>query len=548
MSKIIILDGGMSRELMRLNAPFRQPEWSALALMEAPQLVEQVHVEFAAAGAQVLTTDSYALVPFHIGEERFLQHGEKLAADAGRLARKAADTAGQVVVAGSLPPLFGSYEPDKFQPGIAPAYIDILVRGLSPFVDVWLGETLSLIAEAEVVVTATKKSTKPVWIAFTLDESDDGPPSLRSGELVKEAARWALHSGVKALLFNCCRPEVIDAAVRVAKEVVSENVRIGAYANSFEPKPKMHQANEVVSGIREDLNPAQYGEYAKRWTESGASILMPEATLPVAPSFFVTTAAKNRKSPVAKESPLQSSRSRSLTPRRSRPPTTTHGNQRSPAATPTGITTLDPANPMSPPRSTKSENPDATLSTTALQQWRNDRLTINARSRPSPCARVLEPPTNAQHGRLDSALRTRHIPATNWTIDEMGKVLCDLGAICTTILGNLYIRRWRIEGSVAEVSFGDVLRWETLLDGSSGRTYSMDLLEGPNTNTSIDTPNRAPPCPYTTTSLTPHEQSGTGANTTRSNDRWMASAVKSRGSETCAGWAYIGEAKRRVRF
>ncbi|SUU96793.1 Uncharacterised protein [Avibacterium paragallinarum] len=27
-----ILDGGMSRELMRLNAPFRQPEWSALAL------------------------------------------------------------------------------------------------------------------------------------------------------------------------------------------------------------------------------------------------------------------------------------------------------------------------------------------------------------------------------------------------------------------------------------------------------------------------------------------------------------------------------------
>jgi S-methylmethionine-dependent homocysteine/selenocysteine methylase len=273
MSKVIILDGGMSRELMRINAPFHQPEWSALALIEAPQLVEQVHIEFAAAGAQVLTTDSYALVPFHIGEERFSQHGEQLAADAGRLARKAAGAAGQVVVAGSLPPLFGSYEPDKFQPSIAPAYIDILVRGLSPYVDLWLGETLSLIAEAEVVVTATRNSNKPVWIAFTLDESDDGPASLRSGELVKDAARWALESGVKALLFNCCRPEVIGAAVLVAKEVVGESVRIGAYANSFEPKPKMHQANEVVSGIREDLNPAQYGEYANRWIESGASIV-----------------------------------------------------------------------------------------------------------------------------------------------------------------------------------------------------------------------------------------------------------------------------------
>lgn len=273
MSKVILLDGGMSRELMRLNAPFRQPEWSALALIEAPHLVEQVYAEFAAAGAQVLTTNSYAIVPFHIGEERFLEQGEKLATDAGRLARKAADASGQVVVAGSLPPLFGSYEPDKFQPSLAPAYIDVLVRGLSPFVDVWLGETLSLIAEAEVVVTATKSSKKPIWIAFTLHESDDGPPRLRSGELVEDAARWALDSGVKALLFNCCRPEVVDAAVRVARGVVGEEVRIGAYANAFEPKPKMHQANEVVSGIREDLNHVQYAEYTMRWVESGATII-----------------------------------------------------------------------------------------------------------------------------------------------------------------------------------------------------------------------------------------------------------------------------------
>ena len=273
MSEVIILDGGMSRELMRLNAPFRQPEWSALALMEAPQLVEQVHNEFAAAGAQVLTTNSYALVPFHVGEDRFFRDGEKLAADAGRLARRAADAAGQVIVAGSLPPLFGSYEPDKFQAGLAPTYIGILVGGLSPFIDVWLGETLSLIAEAEVVVAATKKSKKPVWIAFTLNESDEGLPSLRSGELVKDAAHWALNSGVKTLLFNCCRPEAIDAVVRVAKEVVGERVRIGAYANSFEPRPKMHQANEFVSGIRSDLNPTQYGDYANRWVESGATIV-----------------------------------------------------------------------------------------------------------------------------------------------------------------------------------------------------------------------------------------------------------------------------------
>ncbi len=38
-----VLDGGMGRELARRGAPFRQPEWSALALMEAPQTVREVH-------------------------------------------------------------------------------------------------------------------------------------------------------------------------------------------------------------------------------------------------------------------------------------------------------------------------------------------------------------------------------------------------------------------------------------------------------------------------------------------------------------------------
>lgn len=68
---VTILDGGMGRELHRRGAPFRQPEWSALALMEAPEIVRETHLDFLRAGAQVITTNSYALVPFHIGQERF---------------------------------------------------------------------------------------------------------------------------------------------------------------------------------------------------------------------------------------------------------------------------------------------------------------------------------------------------------------------------------------------------------------------------------------------------------------------------------------------
>ena len=75
MGEITILDGGMSRELMRLGAPFRQPEWSALALIEAPEKVRDSYAAFAAAGAQVLTTNAYAVVPYHLGPERFERDG-----------------------------------------------------------------------------------------------------------------------------------------------------------------------------------------------------------------------------------------------------------------------------------------------------------------------------------------------------------------------------------------------------------------------------------------------------------------------------------------
>ena len=69
--ELLVLDGGMGRELAAMGAPFRQPEWSALALIEAPRMVLAAHAAFVAAGADVVTTNSYALVPFHIGDARF---------------------------------------------------------------------------------------------------------------------------------------------------------------------------------------------------------------------------------------------------------------------------------------------------------------------------------------------------------------------------------------------------------------------------------------------------------------------------------------------
>lgn len=266
---ITILDGGMSRELMRLGAPFRQPEWSALALIESPAYVRRAHEEFARAGAGVLTTNAYAVVPFHLGDERFASDGHRLAALAAELCRGVADEHG-VRVAGCLPPPLGSYRPDAFDAGAGRRILEVLVDAQAPSVDLWLAETMSSLAEAELAaaVIADAGSSSPVWMSFTVDDHDG--TRLRSGEPVVEAARLAEARGAMAVLFNCSHTDVMADAVRAARAACS--LAVGVYPNLF-AEVEDQDANEILHDVRTDVPADAYARRADEWVEAGATIV-----------------------------------------------------------------------------------------------------------------------------------------------------------------------------------------------------------------------------------------------------------------------------------
>jgi S-methylmethionine-dependent homocysteine/selenocysteine methylase len=281
---LMIHDGGTGRELKRSGAPFRQPEWSALALIEGPHFVSHVHRSYVEAGADLISTNSYAVVPFHIGEERFASDGARLAALAGRLAREVADSAGrQVWVAGSLPPICGSYRADWFDAEFSRPILETLVDALRPSVDIWLAETLSAIAEARLVREVLGSADpKPLWLSFTLEDgrAEAGKPRLRSGEPVGEAVKTALELGAAAVLFNCSQPEVMADAVDAARAVLTaagragaDGVRVGVYANAFVPQRVDAQANSGYTEVRADLDPPGYLQWAADWVSRGASVV-----------------------------------------------------------------------------------------------------------------------------------------------------------------------------------------------------------------------------------------------------------------------------------
>lgn len=274
---ITLLDGGMGRELHRRGAPFKQPEWSALALTESPDMVRDIHLDFIRAGAQVITSNAYAVVPFHIGTTRFVTEGKQLAATAARLAREAALQSGQDIrVAGSLPPLFGSYRPDLFNEAQAADIAQPLITGQMQYVDLWLAETISSIAEARFIHSMLPENNKPLWLSFTLqDEHIPAVPMLRSGETVHEAAIAAQELGAAAMLFNCSYPEVMQAAIHAARAVLPE-IPIGVYANAFEAEDDGTAdlpANEDLSNIRADNQPEDYLAWAQTWVNAGATII-----------------------------------------------------------------------------------------------------------------------------------------------------------------------------------------------------------------------------------------------------------------------------------
>lgn len=275
MSTFTLLDGGMGRELKRIGAPFSQPLWSAQALIESPDHVRLAHQSFIEAGAEIITVNSYACVPFHLGEALYHSDGARLARLAAHIAAEVAQQASHAVqVAGSIPPAMGSYRPDLFQAQPAQAITQALYAAQDPYVDIWIAETISSLEELSMIQQVLGQSSKPCYYSFTLQ--DDGDVALlRSGESVSNAAQQVAAAGGAGMLFNCSVPEVMADAISQAKNALNGDktgIEIGVYANSFAPIKAQHAANQTVQAMRE-FSAQDYVEFAKQWYELGATVI-----------------------------------------------------------------------------------------------------------------------------------------------------------------------------------------------------------------------------------------------------------------------------------
>ena len=274
--QIALLDGGMGRELRFRGVEILDSIWSANALLVAPDIVRQIHIEYITAGANIITTNTYGVIRANLAKEGIENRFAQLNTLACTLALEAREIAGRsVLIAGSLPPLGGSYRPDlvgKFE-DIVPLYQE-QAELLAPHVDLLLCETMSSAAEAKAAAQAAGQTGKPVWVAWTLHEDQSG--RLRSGETIGEAAAALNDLPVSGYLANCCAPESITKAIPDLVETEAEYT--GGYANTFKPVPENweldgHKQTDGSLGLRSDLDPDNYANHVADWLNAGATVI-----------------------------------------------------------------------------------------------------------------------------------------------------------------------------------------------------------------------------------------------------------------------------------
>jgi S-methylmethionine-dependent homocysteine/selenocysteine methylase len=274
MRPVVLLDGGMGQELLRRTGARPHPLWSARIMMDDPQAVEDLHLDYIRAGARVITINAYSAEPCRLEKYADAESFEALQRAACDLASRARDRAGpagaDVRIAGCLPPLEWSYRPEiAREAGEAEAIYARVVAEQAPQVDLFLCETMAAAGEAAGAARAALDTGKPVWVSWTVAEQPAA--KLRSGERVADAAAL-LPPGVAAVLVNCSSPEAVGAAMPA---LAATHRPFGGYANAFTPFDEGHAVGSTVESLaaRTDLGPDAYASHAMAWVAAGASIV-----------------------------------------------------------------------------------------------------------------------------------------------------------------------------------------------------------------------------------------------------------------------------------
>lgn len=279
---IAILDGALATELERRGCDLNDPLWSAKILLEQPELIQKVHLDYFHAGADCATTASYQAT-YEGFAKRGLNHEQAraLIQKSVHIARQARDEfwseplhrVGRVrpIVAASVGP-YGAFLHDgsEYRGDYALGKNELMyfhrermATLIDAGADMLACETIPTLSEARALIDLLQEFPNTfAWFSFTARDVEHISHGERFAEVVAEIAP---HPQVAAIGVNCTAPRYIPLLVKIARSVT--NKPIVAYPNSGETY------DAATNSWRGETACESFALQAQAWYDSGARVI-----------------------------------------------------------------------------------------------------------------------------------------------------------------------------------------------------------------------------------------------------------------------------------
>ena len=254
----VLLDGATGTELARRGVLVDRPGWTAAAIREAPDTLAAVHRDYVAAGADVITANTFrthAANTAPLGDD-----AAALTREAVAIARQAA---GGARVFGSIAPLADCYDAAAVPSDNAlreqhTQHADTLSAA---GVDGMLIETMTTIREAVIAAGAAVAVGSRPWVSVAI--RPDG--RLYSGESLADAIAAAEDAGASHVLANCFPASIGSQLANVF--AAQATVPWGLFANTG--------LLDETGRWRDDGNtsPEAYAAHVAGWLTAGATVV-----------------------------------------------------------------------------------------------------------------------------------------------------------------------------------------------------------------------------------------------------------------------------------
>jgi S-methylmethionine-dependent homocysteine/selenocysteine methylase len=245
----IILAGPTGTRLMELGFDCdADRRWSARAVDEAPQLVAQIHREYAAAGADIHPAVTFRTTQPYVGDR-----WQELTGRAVQLCRESIEPGQRL--AGVLAPLGDCYKPDAALTPLAArqAHTQTARELVKAGCELILCETFPGEEGVWAAESATAAGARETWVSFTPGPKGDLLTPQQLAALAERAAEPA-----DAVLVNCLPAWRALEYVEAMAKAVRDRRKIGVYAN-------VYGANAMSAEA--------YARLAAVWRDAGASVI-----------------------------------------------------------------------------------------------------------------------------------------------------------------------------------------------------------------------------------------------------------------------------------